>query len=94
LKASGGGSPGSDTLLDIAHQSEIHFPQGTLVCISPDSGYAVTTGERSSGFSKPTEYQLHALATDEVVASVVLCGFLVLRLDTRWQQGGDIAGSK
>jgi DNA-binding CsgD family transcriptional regulator len=70
------GSAGTD-LLDVAHDSPIPFSGGTLICISPDSRYAVATDANAPGFNTPTEFQLRDLATGEVISSVVEYEFLV-----------------
>jgi DNA-binding CsgD family transcriptional regulator len=71
------GSSGTDTLLDVVHESPIPFSEGTLICISPDSRYAVATDANAPGFNTPAEFQLRDLVTGEVVSSVVQYDFLV-----------------
>jgi len=73
---SGGGPLITDALLDMAHESEIPVPEGSLICVSPDSRYAVL-GERGRGLTPPYDHQLYDLVTREVVASATMGDFLI-----------------
>jgi DNA-binding CsgD family transcriptional regulator len=73
---SGGGPLITDALLDVAHESEIPVPEGMLLCVSPDSRYAVLA-EQGTGQSPPWEHQLYDLVTREVVVSATMGNFLI-----------------
>jgi DNA-binding CsgD family transcriptional regulator len=77
LHAINGSSLDADALVDVAHGAEIPVPDGTLLCLSPDSRYAVTAEPSTNTFNAPTEHRLHDLVTKEIIASVVVNGFLV-----------------
>jgi DNA-binding CsgD family transcriptional regulator len=73
---SGGGPLITDALLDVAHESEIPVPEGMLLCVSPDSRYAVLA-ERGSGLTPSWEHELYDLVTREVVVSATMGNFLI-----------------
>jgi hypothetical protein len=73
---SGGGPLITDALLDMAHESEIPVPDGGLLCVSPDSRYAVQLSQVFAN-GPPYEHQLYDLVRREVVASVELDRYLI-----------------
>jgi DNA-binding CsgD family transcriptional regulator len=73
-----GGVEGALVLLDIAHQAEISPPlEGTLICVSPDSRYAVLGGEGIRAIGQPPiEHKVYDLVTHEVVLTAQMGQFL------------------
>jgi len=66
-----------DSVIDLAHGSQIPLPEGDLLCISPDARYAVVGERVSSTFGGSTEHRIVDLVTHEVVASTTVTRYLV-----------------
>ncbi len=74
---SGGGPLITDALIDLAHESEIPVPDGGLLCVSPDSRYAVQLSQVFATNGPPYEHQLYDLVKRQVIASVEMDQYLI-----------------